>query len=313
MPAKRKTAGRDRIRRIGISTGGGDAPGLNAVIRAVAVCAHKQGWETVGIRDGYNGIFLEEQYPDGGLIPLTPERVRGITHLGGTIIGTTNSGNPLKFPVQAARRQRRRDRPLRRPGEGPRRGRHRRRGRGGRRRLAHDRERAREEGRAHRRRAQDDRQRPVAHGGHLRLRHRGLLRHRVHRPAALDRRVAPPRDGGRGDGPLRGLDRAQRRRLVERRRDPDPGDPLRHREGGREDPVALRERGRLRDRGGRRGRLAQRRAALGNREEGGAGGADRRRRRAHRRRSSPPQQAGTRASWCSATCCGAERLPPSTA
>ncbi len=88
------------IRRIGISTGGGDAPGLNAVIRAVVLAAHNHGWETVGIRDGYNGIFLPDQYSDGGLILLTPERVRGITHLGGTIIGTTNSGNPLKYPVQ---------------------------------------------------------------------------------------------------------------------------------------------------------------------------------------------------------------------
>jgi 6-phosphofructokinase 1 len=88
------------IRRIGISTGGGDAPGLNAVIRAVALAAHNHGWETVGIRDGYNGIFLPDQYTDGGLIPLTPERVRGLTHLGGTIIGTTNSGNPLKYPVR---------------------------------------------------------------------------------------------------------------------------------------------------------------------------------------------------------------------
>lgn len=99
MPAKR-TRRRSPIRRIGISTGGGDAPGLNAVIRAVALAAHNHGWETVGIRDGYNGIFLPQQYPDGGLIPLTPERVRGITHLGGTIIGTTNAGNPLKYPVR---------------------------------------------------------------------------------------------------------------------------------------------------------------------------------------------------------------------
>jgi 6-phosphofructokinase 1 len=99
--ARRPTrAGRSAIRRIGISTGGGDAPGLNAVIRAVALAAHNHGWEAVGIRDGYNGIFLPEHYPDGGLIPLTPERVRGITHLGGTIIGTTNAGNPLKYPVR---------------------------------------------------------------------------------------------------------------------------------------------------------------------------------------------------------------------
>ncbi len=87
------------IRRIAVSTGGGDAPGLNAVIRAVAVAAHRHGWECVGIRDGYNGLFLPEQYPHGGLIKLTPERVRGITHLGGTILGTTNRGNPIKYPT----------------------------------------------------------------------------------------------------------------------------------------------------------------------------------------------------------------------
>ncbi len=100
MPKKATGTRRSPIRRIGVSTGGGDAPGLNAVIRAVALAAHNHGWEAVGIRDGYNGIFLPEHYPDGGLIPLTPERVRGITHLGGTIIGTTNAGNPLKYPVR---------------------------------------------------------------------------------------------------------------------------------------------------------------------------------------------------------------------
>jgi 6-phosphofructokinase 1 len=100
MAKKRRGGSRTEIRRVGISTGGGDAPGLNAVIRAVALAAHNHGWEAVGIRDGYNGIFLPDHYTDGGLIPLTPERVRGITHLGGTIIGTTNAGNPLKYPVR---------------------------------------------------------------------------------------------------------------------------------------------------------------------------------------------------------------------
>lgn len=90
------------IRRLAISTGGGDAPGLNAVIRAVVVAALKRGWECVGIRDGYNGLLLPEEYPDGGLMPLPREAVRGITHLGGTILGTTNRGNPLAFPVRAA-------------------------------------------------------------------------------------------------------------------------------------------------------------------------------------------------------------------
>src|SRR5512140_2458745 len=92
--------GRNAIRRIGISTGGGDAPGLNAVIRAVTLAGCNRGWEVVGIRDGYNGVMLPDQYRDGGLIALTPDKVRGITHLGGTIIGTTNQGNPLHFPVK---------------------------------------------------------------------------------------------------------------------------------------------------------------------------------------------------------------------
>ncbi|MGH9457622.1 MAG: 6-phosphofructokinase [Thermoanaerobaculia bacterium] len=90
------------IRRIAISTGGGDAPGLNAVIRAATLAAINRGWECVGIRDGYNGLLLPDLYPKGGLIPLTQETVGGITPLGGTIIGTTNRGNPLKFPVEDA-------------------------------------------------------------------------------------------------------------------------------------------------------------------------------------------------------------------
>ena len=88
------------IKRVAINTGGGDAPGLNAVIRAATVAALNKGWECVGIRDGYNGLFLPEQYPEGGLIPLTHQRVRGISHLGGTILGTTNKGNPMKYPVK---------------------------------------------------------------------------------------------------------------------------------------------------------------------------------------------------------------------
>ena len=88
------------IRRIAISTGGGDAPGLNAVIRATVSAALRQGWECVSIRDGYNGLLVPERYPQGGLVPLTHERVRGISHLGGTILGTTNKGDPFHFPVR---------------------------------------------------------------------------------------------------------------------------------------------------------------------------------------------------------------------
>ncbi len=89
----------DEIKRIAISTGGGDAPGLNAVIRAVVLSARNRGWECFGIRDGYNGLMTPEQYPEGGLIPLNRKAVRGITHLGGTILGTTNRGNPIQYPT----------------------------------------------------------------------------------------------------------------------------------------------------------------------------------------------------------------------
>ncbi|MDD3785017.1 MAG: ATP-dependent 6-phosphofructokinase [Hydrogenophaga sp.] len=85
-----------------MSTGGGDAPGLNAVIRAVTLTAAKRGWECYGIRDGYNGILYPERYPEGGVFRLTLDRVRGIAHLGGTMLGTTNKGNPLHFPLPQA-------------------------------------------------------------------------------------------------------------------------------------------------------------------------------------------------------------------
>jgi phosphofructokinase-like protein len=84
-----------KIKRIAINTGGGDAPGLNAVIRAATLAAIRQGWEVYGIRHGYRGLVDLEQ-----LIQLTPEKVRGITHLGGTILGTANRGNPFEYPIQ---------------------------------------------------------------------------------------------------------------------------------------------------------------------------------------------------------------------
>jgi 6-phosphofructokinase 1 len=89
-----------KIKRIAITTGGGDAPGLNAVIRAATLAAENRDWEVYGIRDGFNGLLMPEQFMEGGLVRLTRDRVRGITHLGGTILGTTNRGNPLHFPVK---------------------------------------------------------------------------------------------------------------------------------------------------------------------------------------------------------------------
>ncbi|MEI8238962.1 MAG: ATP-dependent 6-phosphofructokinase [Actinomycetota bacterium] len=86
--------------RIALSTGGGDAPGLNAVIRAATFAARRRGWDVVGIRDGFNGIMFPDHYPDGGgVFVLDPHNVRGIGHLGGTMLGSTNRGNPCHFPV----------------------------------------------------------------------------------------------------------------------------------------------------------------------------------------------------------------------
>jgi 6-phosphofructokinase 1 len=78
--------------RIAITTGGGDAPGLNAVIRAIVLSAHQRGWQSYGILRGYDGLLGSE-----GVVSLGPAQVRGITHLGGTIIGTTNHGNPFRW------------------------------------------------------------------------------------------------------------------------------------------------------------------------------------------------------------------------
>jgi 6-phosphofructokinase 1 len=88
------------IKRIAVSTGGGDAPGLNAVIRAVALAGRNRGWDVVGIRDGFNGLLYPERYRDGGIVTLSRDDVRGIVHLGGTILGTTNRGNPTAYPVR---------------------------------------------------------------------------------------------------------------------------------------------------------------------------------------------------------------------
>jgi 6-phosphofructokinase 1 len=80
--------------RIALSTGGGDAPGLNAVIRAAVLSAVNRGWEVLGIKKGYAGLMGEEE-----VIPMTAATVRGIAHLGGTILRTTNRGNPFSYPI----------------------------------------------------------------------------------------------------------------------------------------------------------------------------------------------------------------------
>lgn len=90
------------MKRIAINTGGGDAPGLNAVIHGAVHAALARGWEILGVCDGFEGLLAPQSYPAGGLRRLDRESVRNISHLGGTILGTTNRGNPLKYPAKQA-------------------------------------------------------------------------------------------------------------------------------------------------------------------------------------------------------------------
>jgi ATP-dependent phosphofructokinase / diphosphate-dependent phosphofructokinase len=81
------------IRCIGIGTGGGDAPGLNAVIRAATKAAIlKYGWKVIGIPDGFDGLIWPEK-----AFELTLDKVSGILPRGGTILGTTNRGDPFHY------------------------------------------------------------------------------------------------------------------------------------------------------------------------------------------------------------------------
>jgi len=85
------------IKRIGVLTGGGDAPGLNAVIRAVVKSACLAGVECVGLEDSFDGLI----YPERSRL-LTLRDVTGILRIGGTILGTTNRGNPFIYPIETS-------------------------------------------------------------------------------------------------------------------------------------------------------------------------------------------------------------------
>jgi ATP-dependent phosphofructokinase / diphosphate-dependent phosphofructokinase len=83
-----------RMKKIGVLTGGGDAPGLNAVIRAVVKAASNAGVQVVGLEDSFDGLI----YPEKSRI-LLPRDVTGILRLGGTMLGTVNTGNPFLTPI----------------------------------------------------------------------------------------------------------------------------------------------------------------------------------------------------------------------
>ena len=86
--------------RIGILTGGGDAPGLNAVIRAVVKSAANHNCETIGLEDSFDGLVEPNRWRQ-----LTPSDVTGILRQGGTILGTTNRRNPLAYPTESGETQ----------------------------------------------------------------------------------------------------------------------------------------------------------------------------------------------------------------
>jgi 6-phosphofructokinase len=86
-----------RIKRIGILTGGGDAPGLNAVIRAAVKAAASRQCEVIGLEDSFDGLIEGDRWRR-----LTTRDVTGILRIGGTILGTANRGNPFAYPIQTS-------------------------------------------------------------------------------------------------------------------------------------------------------------------------------------------------------------------
>ena len=82
------------MKRIGVLTGGGDCPGLNAVIRAIVKTASDLDIEVIGFRDGFRGVVMNE------FLPLTPKDVVGILIKGGTILGSSNRDNPYHFKTE---------------------------------------------------------------------------------------------------------------------------------------------------------------------------------------------------------------------
>src|SRR5215203_5249388 len=87
----------NKVRRIGVLTGGGDAPGLNAVIRAVVKSASNCNCEVIGLEDSFDGLIEPNRWR-----LLTPRDVTGILRIGGTILGTTNRGNPFAYPIDTS-------------------------------------------------------------------------------------------------------------------------------------------------------------------------------------------------------------------
>lgn len=85
------------IQRIAINSGGGYVPGINAVVSGAVLSASQLGWEIVGIRDGYDGLIVRDNYPDGGLLKLSPQIVESLSGTGGSILGTAARNDPFRM------------------------------------------------------------------------------------------------------------------------------------------------------------------------------------------------------------------------
>ena len=211
--ARRGSGPYARSVRVGVLTGGGDCPGLNAVIRAIVRQGERvHGDEIVGFLDAWDGVRARKT------MPLTVEAMRGTLPRGGTVLGTKR-GSPFDTEsgveeVAATISDLGLDSIIVIGGNGS---------------LTVACRPVRGARHADRRGAQDDRQRHRRHRRHVRVPHRRADRHRRHRPAAHDGREPRPGDGRRGDGSPQRVDRDLRR--DRRRRDDrgDPRDPVRHR------------------------------------------------------------------------------------
>ncbi|MGB5037154.1 MAG: 6-phosphofructokinase, partial [Blastocatellia bacterium] len=82
-------------RRIAVNVGAGHVPGMNAVIVGAAQAAGQLGWETVGIRDGFDGLLYPDRYPDGGLVPLSHQLIDELDATGAGLLGQASRVDPF--------------------------------------------------------------------------------------------------------------------------------------------------------------------------------------------------------------------------
>jgi len=82
-------------KRIAIMVGAGFVPGLNAVIKGTALAAGQLGWEVIGIRDGFEGLLHPERYPEGGLLPLTPQLIENLDPSASSVLGQSSRVDPF--------------------------------------------------------------------------------------------------------------------------------------------------------------------------------------------------------------------------